>query len=149
MGDLSFLANSGMRRAVFLMGTFDVINSQACVGGTNGWDGKAGSAGDPLVYYGAEIQKAEELFPGVSLVAGTIPAARSAIRERGMCRCAEWSEYEDQSRWPRRTRYRWFATFMRRLRGVGRITTSGAYAGIAPNAEGYAAMARAYDEVNQ
>jgi hypothetical protein len=135
-----------MRRAVFLMGTFDVINSQACAGGAGGWDGNAGSAGDPLLYYGAEIQKAEELFPGVSLVVSTIPPLGAPYASTGCTAVLNTLNTRIRSM---AAAYEITVADFYAAVPASDIMASGAYAGIAPNAEGYAAMARAYDEINR
>lgn len=62
---------SGAKRLVFLMGTHDVLNSEAC-GGRGSWTGTAGGAGDPTGTYSQAITGARQLY-GVSVTVGTIP----------------------------------------------------------------------------
>jgi hypothetical protein len=144
-----YLANVGMKRAVFLMGTYDVLGSQPCEGGTAAiWDGKALDAGDPTYYYGEFIQAAQNLFPKVSLVVGTIPPLGS---NHGAGCAAVVTSLNAEIK-AMATKYKVpvvdFNAVLQ-VSNISTISTTSASDGILPNASGYAAMTTAYDAANQ
>jgi len=141
-----YLANVGMKRAVFLMGTYDVLGSQPCEGGTAAiWDGKALDAGDPTYYYGEFIQAAQDLFPKVSLVVGTIPPLGS---NHGAGCAAVVTSLNAEIK-AMATKYKVPVVDFNAVLQVSDILTTDASEGILPKASGYAAMTTAYDAVNK
>lgn len=143
-----YLASTGMKRAVLLMGTYDVLDSQPCEGGAAAaWDGKAGDAGDPTnFYYPSFISAAQELFPKVSLVVGTIPPLGAPYNTTACAAVvntlnAEIKTMAAASKVPVADFNAAFPT--------ADVTTTGAYAGIIPTASGYTLMDQIYSEGNR
>ena len=143
---LRYLTNNGAKRVVFLMGTFDVIGSQSCRGDLKSWDGNAGSKGDPIPYYAAEIQSARQSFPDVSIIVGTIPPLGYPYAAVGCTSVLK--------------------TLNARIKTMGAdlnvpvvdfnaalqeadIRTEGADAGITPRPEGYTAIFGVYNAANR
>jgi len=143
-----YLVSTGMKRAVLILGTHDVLDSQPCEGGpAAAWDGKAGDAGDPTAfYYPSFISAAQDLFPQVSLVVGTIPPLGAPYNSAGCATVVNTLNGEIKtmaaaSKVP-------VADFNSAL-STADISTTGAYEGIVPTASGYTIMSQVYGDVNQ
>jgi len=142
-----YLASNGMKRAVLLIGTYDVLGSLPCEGGpAAAWDGKAGDAGDPTVFYYPMIQAAKQFYSKVSLVVGTIPPLGAPYNTAGCVAVVntlngELKTMATANNVP-------LADFNAAL-SASDITATGAYEGIVPTASGYTIMSQVYGNVNQ
>jgi hypothetical protein len=140
------MAGGGMKRAVFLMGTYDVVESEPCEGGpAAAWDGKTGDAGDPIAAYGEMLQAAQNFYPGVSLVVGTIPPLGANLNSG----CATVvSTLNTEIKTMAVADGVLVADFNASL-SASDISTTEPYEGIVPNASGYTVMTQVYSSVNQ
>lgn len=145
-GGFQYLAYNGMERMVLLMGTYDVIDSQPCFGGPTGWDGKMGGAEDPAPSYGALIVDAKQLFPQVSMVAGTIPPLAAPYNTTGCT--AVLNTVNSEIKTAAAASNVPLIDFNSAV-PLSDITTTGDYPGILPSAAGYAAMTSLYNQENQ
>lgn len=141
-----YLVSNGATRVVFLMGTYDVIGSQPCRGSDQSWDGNAGSKGDPIANYTSEIRSAQQSFPEVSIVVGTIPplgvpyvgAGCSMVLDALNSRIRAMSADLNVP----------VVDFNAAMQAAD-IKSDGSNAGITPRSEGYAAMLGAYNSANR
>jgi hypothetical protein len=135
-----------MKRAVFLMGTYDVLESIPCGGSPAlGWDGKTGDAGDPIAAYADMLRAAQQFYPTVSLVVGTIPPLGANFSSDCV---AVVSTLNAEIKTMAAADSILVADFNASL-SASDISTTGAYAGIVPAASGYTVMTQVYSSVNQ
>ena len=148
------LVNGGMGRAVFLMGTFDVLNSGPCGGNVayGAWDGIAGDPGDPTQNYAKEDRGLQVLWPKDSVFVGTLPPlGRGTNGGTISASCAavvnvlnaEIKTMAAQNNIP-------LVDFGAAMQ-TSDITMTGpvTQVGIVPNATGYAIMTQLYGTTNQ
>lgn len=147
------LVNSGMKRAVLLMGTYDVLDSEPCSGAATAvWDGNAGDSGDPTIrYYPEIISGAQDFYPQVSLVIGTIPplGAKSPLGTSFSSACSSIVETLNTEIKAMAAKYGVPVVDFNSALSQSDISTTGDYIGIVPNTAGYTAMTNLYNQENQ
>jgi hypothetical protein len=138
---------NGVKRVVFLMGTFDVLASSACFGGATpytGWNGQPYSYGDPIGAYQAQIQNAANFYK-LSVFVGTIPPINGVPAECAAAVTGFNTELVTMAKANNAT----VVDFNAAMTTSNDLITTGVLPGVLPNVTGYDVMTQAYTTANQ